>query len=294
MESELSKHSDTRDKFSNLHEKLKKALDAEYSKNKEKAASVLGAIREEEGMAIGDLLQNLLLPGEELIPDLEPLSVTSYSIRSAYDPYDLEKRLDSGHDVEMYLTNRRLLVIHAGQTIYPLLGQDSPKQAEWKVGHANGDTYTFMPFPLTNIYGVSLDIHNQVLTQSTVELKGRIWPAVVGGILLAIVGGVLLAFSLEDYGIWGGLALVIGVLVAAAGLLHSRAKVSDPQSTQTKRGKWLRLVILDPIYMTKASFHAQIDEAQNSAKLMARWVRELQNRSEAICDSKVSEKRMIT
>jgi hypothetical protein len=48
------------------------------------------------------------------------------------------------------------------------------------------------------------------------------------------------------------------------------------------------------IQMTKASFHAQIDEAHNSARLMARWVRELQHRSEAICDSKVSENRMIT
>jgi hypothetical protein len=296
MQNELSKHHDTGPQYQLLDRNLKKAIDKAYAKHDEKTSTMLSSMLEEEEVTSKELLQGFLLPSEELVPGLEPLSVDYYSVCSLSDRYDPQKYLDSDRNLEMYLTDKRLLLVRAGQTSNPILDQpEQTAQGEYRVGCTKADSYSCTPFPLNSIFSISFRIENEVSSQSRVKGKGGRGGLIAFGILLLIGGtvmGVISKFKEPVLTVAMATMGLVGLGLIIAGIVRNPAEVSVSKETTTQ-GKWLRLAALDPIYMTKSSVNIEINADKHTAKSMANWVKELQNRCEAIRDPKVFEKRLV-
>lgn len=293
MEIELSKHQDTRYEYQGMDESLRKAVNEEYSRHEQTVQLTLDSIIEKEGVTAAELLQSILLPEEKLVSDLDPLSVSRYSVSPASDPYDPQKYLDSGQDLEMYLTDKRLLLVRAGKSTHPILEKTEQTAGKgYKVGCTKADSYSCLPLPLTNIYGFSLSMDREVSSQSIVKQKAGVGGFLVVGILLLIAGiivGVVSGFKEAIMTAAMAVMILAGLGLIIAGVFRRGVDISDSQQ-KIKQGKYLRLLTVDPIYMTKASMNIEINEEKHTAKFVARWVSELQSRCEAIRDAKVFEK----
>ena len=309
MSDELSKHPRTRSQYEELSSNLKKYVDYEYEKHKTNTISSLRKMQEKEELTSSELLESFLLPDEERIPGLDPLNVSRYYVISAENPYEREKFIDTGYDMEMYLTNKRLLLVRAGESARPILaqvtsypdevspfnkGERKPTGMEYKVGYTASDSYGCIPFPLNNIYGISLLVQHESSSHSYVKPKQNKGGLAIFGVILLAIGIALGAiFKFED--IWAAVSavmMVVGIIAVLISLLGNPNNVSEPKKSN-RESKEMRLVTLDPVYMTKAAVHIEINIYKHNAKFIAQWARELQNRSQAICDTKVFEKRMV-
>ena len=295
MESELSKHRDTREEYQWMDDSLRRAADDECSDHEETTRSMLASTVEREGMTAQELLQSVLLPEEKLVPDVGPLSVTHYSVSPASAPNDPKKYLDAGQDLDMYLTDRRLLLVQAGQSNHLIL--EKAEQTEGKsyiVGSLRADSYSCLPIPLTNIYGLSMSISCSVSSQSIVRRKGE-GGLLVFGILLLVAGivvGVVSGFRDRNLTIAMAVLVSAGLGLIVAGILRRQVEVFESEQ-KMQQNKYLRLLTVDPGYMTKASMRITIDAEKHTARFVARWVSELQGRCEGIRDAKVFEKRLV-
>jgi len=288
----LMGYSQTSRIYRSLPENLRGAVKEEFEKHHEKADSVLKGIHEKEELSTKALLQSFLTPDEELIP-IDPLKVDSYYIYSAKEPYS-EEYLDSGYGAEMYLTNKRLIIVSAGESQQPILEDNSTgDKKEYKVGNKSGDYYNFVPFLLNNIYGISQKLENEVSCSSIVrEKKGRSGGLLAGGIILIFLCFIIGVAS-EFESPWWSMLLLIGIILLIVGALAKFTKIERSHPSESiMRRRQLRLVTLDPVYMNRASLTIEINK-EHTIKSIMQWVRELQNRCEAICEPRAFEKTML-
>jgi hypothetical protein len=198
----------------------------------------------------------------------------------------------------MYLTNKRLILVEAGEDNLPTL--DARRDAAGKIkqvniGTAREDSSNFTAFPLNNIYGVSIKLKNKVSNNSIVKPRER-------SSSLGILGGILLAFGFlfmvlgfmseaDEMTFFAMIMIIIGIvlLVVSYGKEHEITRL--PQSIEKIR--LLNLVTLDPVYMNRASLKIEVDDTKHNIKDIIQWCRELQNRCEAISKPKTFEKRMM-
>jgi len=185
--------------------------------------------------------------------------------------------------------------VQAGQSNHLIL--EKAEQTEGKsyiVGSLRADSYSCLPIPLTSIYGLSMSMSCSVSSQSIVRRKGE-GGFLVFGILLLIAGivvGVVSGFKNNNLTIAMAVLVSAGLGLIVAGILRRRVEIFDSEQ-ETGQVKYLRLLTVDPSYMTKASMSIKIDAEKHTAKFVARWVSELQGRCEGIRDAKVFEKRLV-
>jgi hypothetical protein len=293
MENDLSEHQDTRYEYQAIDEYLKKSIDEEYSNQEQHAQSILDSTIKKEGITLEELLQGILLTGENLIPDFDPLSVSKYTVSPASDPYNPQKYLDSGQDLQMHLTNKRLLLVRSGRNSHPFLEKTGANG--YKVGCTKGDSYSCLPLSLSNIYGYSLSMDREVSSEAIVKRKAGGGIFLLFGFLILIAGivtGVINGFQDTTWIVVSAVLILAGLGLIIFGLLRRGVDISDSQQT-IKQGKFLRLLLVDPIYMTKALINIDINKEKHTEKFIIRWVSELQNRCEAIRDAKIFEKRLV-
>ncbi len=233
------------------------------------------------------LIKTFLIPDEDLIP-IKTLTADRYDIRLATDPYS-EKFIDFGFDVNMYLSNKRLILLDSGEYHHPILQnhENGGKIERTEVGCSRKDSTNFTAFPLNSIYGISLKLENDISNTSIVKkVSGTNIGLIILGAILAIVG-LILTGQRGAEGI-GYIFLIIGIILAIAGYLQKSEDVSGPQQ-DIQKTRVLRIVTLDPIYKNRASLSIKIDTNKNDVKSIIQWSRELQNRCDPICNSKAFE-----
>ena len=271
------------------NENVKNLIQIAYDKCKNQSLEIYETI---QTITEREMLEQFLIPEEEIIP-IKPLQVDEYLILSADEPNE-EKYIDRGERVEMYLTNKRLLLVSRAGDENPSLEFDEEKI---KVGYSKSSAYNLVAFPLNNIYGISFKIESKVKSIASIIPK-KIGKGIGAGIFFLLVGIILFIMSSEvprdlkdilaNIGIVG---ITIGFLAILISLVSGRSTISEP-ATDTETQRLVNLVTLDPIYMKRASLRIFIDPEEHKPESILQWLRELQNRCEAVIHPKAFEKRM--
>lgn len=125
-----------------------------------------------------ELLQGMLYPGEDLIP-VKPMLIRDF-IRSDVNDENPSER----YGVRMFLTNKRLFFLDADLERIPILEEAPPSEignltlSKLKITYQVTDDIWYYPVPLTNLKGMSLDIHFATTAHGWITQK-RPWWAIV-------------------------------------------------------------------------------------------------------------------
>jgi hypothetical protein len=130
-----------------------------------------------------ELMQGMLYPGEDLIP-VKPLLIRDFICCDVNEENPRER-----YGVRMFLTNKRLFFLDADLERVPILEEAPPEDmgaltlSKLKITYQITDDIWYYPVPLTNLKGMSLDIHFATTAHGWIEQK-RPWFA----LLLGMVG----------------------------------------------------------------------------------------------------------
>lgn len=134
-------------------------------------------------MTYEELLQGMLYPGEDLIP-VKPMLIRDF-IRTDVN----EENPNERYGVRMFLTNKRLFFLDADLERIPILEEAPASElsnltlSKLKVTYQVTDDIWYYPVPLTNLKGMSLDIHFATTAHGWITQKRPWW-----AILLFIIG----------------------------------------------------------------------------------------------------------
>lgn len=146
-----------------------------------------------------ELLDGMLYPGEMRIP-IKPMLIGDMR-NCDHDGNVLNERIG----VRMFLTNRRIFFLDADLERVPMLEESNNELgkitlSKMKVSYEVTDDIWYYPVPLSNLKGVSLDIHFATSAHGWITQKRPWW-----AILVWIVGMLMLAHAVlqrERLGDW--------------------------------------------------------------------------------------------
>jgi len=146
-----------------------------------------------------ELLDGMLYPGEMRIP-IKPMMIGDM-MNCDHDGNVLNERIG----VRMFLTNRRIFFLDADLDRVPMLEESNSDNgrmtlSKMKVSYEVTDDIWYYPVPLSNLKGVSLDIHFATSAHGWITQK-RPWWAIV----IWLIGMGMLAHALlqrEKLGHW--------------------------------------------------------------------------------------------
>lgn len=140
-----------------------------------------------------ELMQGMLYPGEDLIP-VKPLLIRDFVTTNVDDEIKSER-----FGVRMFLTNKRLFFLDADLDRVPML-EHAPEEelglltlSKLKVTYQVTDDVWFFPVPLSNLKGMSLDIHFATTAHGWIMQKRPWW-----AILLFVLSLGALAYGLQQ------------------------------------------------------------------------------------------------
>lgn len=160
-----------------------------------------------------ELLDGMLYPGEMRIP-IKPMMIGDM-MNCDHDGNVINERIG----VRMFLTNRRIFFLDADLERIPMLEKSkeelgSMTLSKMKVSYEVTDDIWYYPVPLSNLKGVSLDIHFATSAHGWITQKRPWW-----AILLWLVGMGGLAHAViqrEKLGEWQDMNLLYAASVLAA------------------------------------------------------------------------------
>ena len=139
-----------------------------------------------------ELLEGMMYPGEDLIP-VQPLMIKELIEESVAGD-----QLANRYGVRMFLTNKRLFFLDADLDRVPSLQESSEVGglvlSKIKVIYEVTDDIWYYPVPLTNLKGMSLDIHFSTVANGWIHQKRPWW-----SILISLLGFGLLGWSLYQH-----------------------------------------------------------------------------------------------
>lgn len=158
-----------------------------------------------------ELLEGMMYPGEMRVP-IKPMMIGDM-IQCDHDSNILTERIG----VRMFLTNRRLFFLDADLERIPMLEPSTTDLgkvtlAKMKVSYEVTDDIWFYPVPLSNLKGVSLDVHFATSAHGWITQKRPWWAIVVWLIGMGLMAHAILQRELR--GEWED----VNVLYAASTL----------------------------------------------------------------------------
>lgn len=161
-------------------------------------------------MTYQDLLMGMFLDDEVLVP-VRPLMIANYRMCDATTPgWPVE---DEKFGLRLFLTNKRIFFLDADLHQLPTLDRDAQEIKEnfWlvdrlKCTYRTNDELYYYPIPLTNVTGMTLDIHYQTLASGWLYGSRPYWAGCTFllGVILAMLG------TLEALIEWGTIQRLIG------------------------------------------------------------------------------------
>lgn len=226
-----------------------------------------------------ELLEGMMYPGEDLIP-VQPLLIKELIECTVADEVMLTR-----YGVRLFLTNKRLFFLDADLNRVPSL-EEAPKEDitglvlnKIKVMYEVTDDIWYYPVPLTNLKGMSLDIHFSTIANGWIHQKRPWW-----SIFISLAGFVSLAWALyQHYELqidveqskfaWSGAASVLGPLIFIFFKVFSRSEFHPIQ----KQERRVTIGAKDPITQTHCVYKLYLDdkytiiEAKNYLSLMQEY-----------------------
>eukprot|EP01051_Picozoa_sp_SAG22_P017341 SAG22_NODE_2652_length_2335_cov_1.429785_2_plen_343_part_00 len=138
-----------------------------------------------------ELLQGMLYPGEDLIP-VKPMLIRDF-IRTDVNEENPSER----YGVRMFLTNKRLFFLDADLERIPILEEAAPEDmgrltlSKLKITYQVTDDIWYYPVPLTNLKGMSLDIHFATTAHGWITQKRPWWSIVLFSIGLGALAVII-------------------------------------------------------------------------------------------------------
>jgi len=224
-----------------------------------------------------ELLHGMLYPGEDLIP-VKPMLIRDFIEATITDETVVER-----YGVRMFLTNKRLFFLDADLERIPMLEDHSDTVggltlSKLKVTYEVTDDIWYYPVPLTNLKGMSLDIHFATTATGWIAQKRPWW-----AILWCIA-----AFGMLAWGIFklvekdetdivliivSGLLSLVGPLIFFIMKVYSRTEFTPKMEQQRQ----ITLGCKDPITQQHAVYklfmedHYSMIEAKNYLSLMQEY-----------------------
>lgn len=223
-----------------------------------------------------ELLQGMLYPGEDLIP-VKPLLIRDF-VEKMVDKTVVVERFG----VRMFLTNKRLFFLDADLERIPMLEAEENSGglvlSKLKVTYEVTDDIWYYPVPLTNLKGMSLDIHFATTAVGWIAQKRPWW-----AIIMSLLGFAMLAWGIyklmelqqQDLGllIGSGLLSLLGPMLFLGLKVYSRSEFT-PRVEQQRR---VTLGCKDPITQQHMMYELYLEdgysmiEAKNYLSLMQEY-----------------------
>lgn len=213
-----------------------------------------------------DLTEKLLLPNEKFIK--KPLKLNDYELKTH------EKIIHKNSNTEVFLTDKRLMLVNTELDSYPELRT----QPDITVSYSSKDFFKMLSIPLKHISSIWLDFYSNAKATTLISKINYLWLIALGALLMCIS---FIFWLMEHFEVKWLVFMPVGIGMIIAAFILKSHKIHKPETT-SERADFISMSVIEPLYNTRANLFLNVDTEVHNLDDIIEWVKSIQEKCKDI------------